>query len=224
MRRLFRAASRRQASGRVAHPARPSARLAALALALALAAGAAGPKLSAEPLFAYDEGLDEASTYLSLAATASPLLFLAIGEPEDFLPAGLAAGVSVGLSWGAKELLKTLIPAPRPYVGGLDGLSLSEEKRAELLAEADESFPSGHTTMAFAGAAYLSALALRDAPGRRATPWLVAGSLGLATVTGVLRVVSGAHHPADALGGAILGGGLGLAGALLLEPALEGLF
>lgn len=205
-------------------PLRTAPRRAALLLALALAAGAAAPRLPAEPLFAYDAGLDEASTYLSLAATAVPLLYLAIGETEDLLPAGLAAGVSVGLSWGAKELLKTLVPAPRPYVGGLDGLALSEAKRAELMEEADESFPSGHTTMAFAGAAYLSAIALREAPDKAATPWLVAGSLGLATVTGILRVVSGAHHPADALGGAILGGGLGIAGALLLEPALEAFF
>lgn len=59
----------------------------------------------------------------------------------------------------------------------------------------DQSFPSGHTTTAFALATVLSFLSPR---------WRVP-VFGVAALVGVSRVVLGMHYPSDVLGGAILG-------------------
>lgn len=60
------------------------------------------------------------------------------------------------------------------------------------------SFPSGHTTLAFALAA---------AVGLRWPRWR-AVSLGLAAAVGLSRVALGLHWPTDVLAGAVLGWGV----------------
>jgi membrane-associated phospholipid phosphatase len=78
------------------------------------------------------------------------------------------------------------------------------------------SFPSGHTSMAFAGAATLAVLLDQRFPGE---PWAVATAVGgftLAASTAAARVLAGRHFPTDVLVGAALGTTLGF-----LVPSLH---
>ena len=84
--------------------------------------------------------------------------------------------------------IKDLVGRPRPFV-------TSPEPEPLILGVVGDSFPSGHATTAFAGAATLS----RFLPGR----WPVLFALAVAVAFS--RVYVGVHFPADVLAGAALG-------------------
>lgn len=120
------------------------------------------------------------------------------------------AGVLVqALSWttAVAEVLKVTVHRPRPAL----------YKSGALAAAADpdnrESFPSGHTSVAFAAATAYATLAARQhlPHARRNTILFYAGAAGVAT----LRVAAGRHFPTDVLAGAALGSGIGWAVARL---------
>ena len=91
---------------------------------------------------------------------------------------GLREAIGRPRPWMRYPLPHTLVPAPR-----------------------DPSFPSGHTTVAFACATVLSYFAPRLAP----LLFLLALAIGFS------RVYVGVHYPLDVLGGAALGVVLGAA-------------
>jgi membrane-associated phospholipid phosphatase len=91
-----------------------------------------------------------------------------------FATSYLFAGIAVGA-------MKTGIPVWRP-----DG-------------SADNSFPSGHTTVAFTGAHLL----FREY--RHQSPWIGVGGYVAATATGALRVVNRRHWVSDVVTGAGIG-------------------
>ena len=77
---------------------------------------------------------------------------------------------------------------------------------ASAYPEADygRSFPSGHTSTAFAAAAaYTSILHLRGEADRHRVE--IGALFGVATLTGALRVKAHKHFPTDVLAGAVLG-------------------
>jgi membrane-associated phospholipid phosphatase len=90
------------------------------------------------------------------------------------------------------HILKPLIDHPRP-------LAVLAPEQVHVIGKVlyQNSFPSGHTTTAFAlaGMFVLS----------RVRPWLAAAVLGLAMLAGVSRAVVGAHWPLDILAGAFGG-------------------
>jgi undecaprenyl-diphosphatase len=87
-------------------------------------------------------------------------------------------------------------------------------------APSDPSFPSGHAAGAFAFAGFVAGLALaRDRTPRRLA--LASGATALAIGIAASRVYLGCHFPGDVIGGALLGTGMGLAGARwYLRPRL----
>lgn len=161
------------------------------------------PAIDAAAIFPLDQGLSDISLGLALGAIAAPASLALVAERDEILPAALACAEALAFTYAAKDLAKIAFPKARPYVYGDAALE------GEDLAEALESFPSGHTALAFCSAAYLATVALGIARDRPATPWLVAGSCGLALGTGVLRVLSGKHFPTDAAAGAAIGSGIG---------------
>ncbi|HXR11609.1 MAG TPA: phosphatase PAP2 family protein [Gaiellaceae bacterium] len=94
---------------------------------------------------------------------------------------------------GIAAAVKAAVGEHRPHVSRLVPLPHSA------------SFPSGHTTVAFACATVLSALAPRAAP----------AFFALALAIGYSRLYVGVHWPLDVAGGAVLG----VATALLLLSA-----
>jgi undecaprenyl-diphosphatase len=88
----------------------------------------------------------------------------------------------------ADRVVKPLLHRPRPFV---------DSPREAVIGGRphDSSFPSGHTTNAFAAAYVLAALAAEPA-----VVWW-----GLAAAIGYSRVYLGVHYPLDVLGGALIG-------------------
>jgi undecaprenyl-diphosphatase len=101
----------------------------------------------------------------------------------------LAAGVSAALALAIAQVVAGVVDRPRPYLAHTHALTLFAGRSH------DPSFPSDHTTAAFAIAV---AIILRS---RR---W-GALALALAVILAFGRVLVGAHYPSDVIGGAALG-------------------
>lgn len=112
---------------------------------------------------------------------------------------------TLALTAGMTNFLKYAIGRARPY-SYVD--TLPESTRTE--ADAGLSFPSGHTSMAFAMATSWSWLYMKRHPDSPAVIPIWVGSYALATTTALLRPISGKHFWTDIMAGAALGIGIGL--------------
>lgn len=148
----------------------------------------------------YSLELDVASDYTQYTAFLTPAVFGLAAPMEDWLGIGASYACSALLSFGARTGLKALVERPRPYC-------YYPDPPAGAVAEGDhlDSFPSGHSIMAFTGAGYTATMfALRypDSPYR--WPATVAAYV-LAGATAGMRVGSGSHFMSDVLAGAAIG-------------------
>ncbi len=169
-------------------------------------------------MFDYSKPLHIASgvteyTDLALPVGVIALSALGVGEEENdsggigesrlhrVLEITLMYGEALAYSLGVKDAIKGLVNRYRPYAYG------SYYSAGEIAANADSrcSFPSGHTTAAFTGAVFASMIFSKYYPDSvlQLPVWIT--SLGIATATGVLRVLSGNHFTTDVLGGALIG-------------------
>lgn len=155
--------------------------------------------------------IDRAAYPVFLAAV--PATALGTWALDGDLDVALRMGVAeVGVA-AATLLLKEVVGRPRPYVtlGEVD--ARDPRHRGERVLDPN-SFPSGHTSLAFALATSLSL---------SHPEWYVAGPvLGWAAATGASRVWLGVHYPSDVLAGAALGAGGALAVHLLLPDVFDG--
>ncbi len=151
-------------------------------------------------MFSYSEPLDTVSDYTQYSAFLSPAVFALAAPVGDWLGIGVMYAGSAALSYVARIGLKAMVERNRPYM-------YFDAPPASLIDEGDhlDSFPSGHSIMAFTGAGYTATLfALRypDSPYRVPA---VAGAYALATATAVLRIGSGSHFVTDVVSGAAIG-------------------
>lgn len=103
---------------------------------------------------------------------------------------GLAIGALFTNLW-----LKVVIARPRPYVDQSSVFYQIWTVMGQHM-ESDKSFPSGHTTAAFASMVPLFIL------GRKNISWL---ALVFAVSMGISRIYLGVHYASDVLGGIIVG-------------------
>jgi undecaprenyl-diphosphatase len=125
---------------------------------------------------------------------------LSAGRPFAALGVRLAAATLLGTVFS--QVLKRSLPRPRPTsaIVGFEALAENPDRF---------SFPSGHTTAAFA-----AAVALAGAPGG-----IGPAALALAVGIGTSRVYLGAHYPLDVAAGVVLGTTAGVVSRLALELA-----
>jgi membrane-associated phospholipid phosphatase len=158
-------------------------------------------------MFGYSRGLDTASDYVSVAAAILPFA-LAFGITGD---QSIAAGVIylevMSEAFFAKNTMKFLFPRVRPWVYLAPATGSVPD-----VWEGNDSFPSGHATLAFAAASFGITVAILDLPPD--SPWLIPFTVteaGLAALSASFRVFSGMHFMTDVIVGAALGAAIGLA-------------
>lgn len=151
------------------------------------------------------ERFDHSADLLSDISAGLCLALPALLAADSDLPANtfaLSYGGAISLSFGTKTLAKSLIDAPRP-----------DAYRREFGADAAklyDSFPSGHTTMAFTASSFLTTAAILRPDLLSGNVSLVAaGCTTLAAATGFFRYTSGSHHLVDILTGIALGSLIG---------------
>lgn len=134
------------------------------------------------------------TTKLTAAAVPVTMGVVALFEKDDeMLKNAIYIGVSIGVTTGLTYGLKYSISRTRPYN------TYSELNVEPKFYESTSSFPSGHTSVAFATATALSL---------KYPKWyVIAPSYFWACSVGYSRLNLGVHYPTDVLAGAILGSG-----------------
>jgi membrane-associated phospholipid phosphatase len=161
-------------------------------------------------MFPYSKSLDITSTVVEFATFAAPLLMAIVLTPDQDLTAGVIYAEAFSLALFAKNAGKALFPRVRPwvYMAPVSGT-------APDTWEGNDSFPSGHATMAFAAAGFGITYAAIMFPNE---PWLIpfiVAEAGGAVVTASLRVFAGMHFISDVAAGALLGSAIGVTVPLL---------
>ncbi len=150
----------------------------------------------------------------TLAATALlPVALLPSMSRDEIISGGIVYAETLALSYGVKSVIKGLVVRYRPYAYGATS-------KTALLAdpEIQDSFPSGHVTVAFAAAVATGIIndLYNTSTGERVAVW--SASLGLATATAVLRVWSGNHFVSDVVGAAAIGSLIGFVVPFVHSP------
>ncbi len=142
-----------------------------------------------------DDGFNHFITHTAPYITVGgPILMYGIGlieKDESLKKKSLEIGVVVAATVVETYALKYIVKRPRPYVTYPDINAVD--------TEGSPSFPSGHTSGAFALATSLSL---------NYPKWyVVVPSFAWAGLTGYSRMYLGVHYPTDVLAGAALGAG-----------------
>ncbi|MBK0378514.1 phosphatase PAP2 family protein [Mucilaginibacter segetis] len=131
------------------------------------------------------------SDYGFVMATPASMLIVGLAKHDQVLKIkAFETGGAVLLAEGSSVLLKNLIHRQRPFVA-------HPELFYGKSSPTDYSFPSGHTSTAFATATSLSL----------AFPkwYVIAPSFAYASAVGYSRMYLGVHYPSDVLAGAAVG-------------------
>lgn len=143
--------------------------------------------------------------YVAPTFTVGSLGYGLLFKDKTAIHNGVESALSVGISLALSGGIKTLVNRPRPYQSHpeINTLSYSDGK----------SFPSGHTTLAFATA---TSIALEY------KKWYITVPMfAWATSVGYSRMRLGRHYPSDVAAGAIIGIGSGYLSHWLTKKILK---
>lgn len=153
----------------------------------------------------YSKIHDGASDFLLIASAVTPVMLLST-DKEEWFTSGVMYVETLLIANGLKELTKLAVNRARPYMYFDSGTFPEGELNSGGWAK---SMPSGHTTLVFASATFLTYTFCRYF---RNSPWRIPVSIGsyaLASGVAVLRVSSGKHFLSDVLVGAAIGSAVG---------------
>ena len=156
-------------------------------------------------MHSYSKSRDKAADFLLVATMATPAV-LATTEKEEWLTCGVMYAETLLIANGIKELTKLAVNRTRPYMY-YDAETFPEDDVDD--GDWANSFPSGHSTMAFAGATFTSYTFCKYFPDSKLRIPVVAGSYAMACGVAALRLSSGNHFMSDVLTGAALGSAVG---------------
>jgi membrane-associated phospholipid phosphatase len=130
-------------------------------------------------------------------SAATPLALMAVGfanHDQKMKQTAFNTGIALIGNTALTMMLKSSIQRQRPFVTWADKVMLQGRT-----SPTDYSFPSGHTSTAFATATSISL----------AYPkwYVIAPSFAFASATAYSRMYRGAHYPSDVLAGIIVGSG-----------------
>lgn len=159
--------------------------------------------------FPYNPDLSKVSDVSVALTMLSPSLLALKAPPSDYFTLGTSYAATMVGAYSVRTVLKQVINSPRPYVGTAEAPPPSSDDY--------NSFPSGHSMMAFSSAAYLQTMQHLWYPDSAPVKLACAASWTLAATTAVLRVVSGNHYVRDVLAGAAIGSAIGFLGPYLTD-------
>jgi membrane-associated phospholipid phosphatase len=163
----------------------------------------------------------KASDILLWGMMVAPLTLMATepGNDEPLL-VGAMYGEAMLFQSGLVFMLKSLVARTRPFVYN-DNPAIPPE--AKLRVYARRSFPSAHAATSFTSAIFMGTVYQTLNPGSSAIPWVWAGGLTAAGLTGTFRMLGGQHFATDVLAGAAIGALTGwLVPALHKQEKTEG--
>ena len=146
----------------------------------------------------YSEPLDNTATIMNTGLMIAPALLALNRSGEDILTLGVMYAETMAGAYISKNLIKNVVDRPRPYTY-FPGAP--EDQKDDW----NNSFPSGHTTQAFASAGFISYVFSAYYPDSKWKTPVIAASYSLATATALLRRRSGNHFMTEVLSGALLG-------------------
>ena len=154
----------------------------------------------------YNETLDRVATAAEICMLTIPIAVLLPSTKEaEWATLGLLYANSFFMAEGIKEVLKVLVYRARPYMY-FENYPQSEVESGDWC----NSFPSGHTTISFMSASFMTYVFSKYHPDS-GWKWLVGGlSYSAAAAVGALRMASGNHFLTDVLMGAAIGTACGI--------------
>ncbi len=152
----------------------------------------------------YNHTFDNIGTGLQIAAMLTPAVF-AMAPKQDWFTIGIMYTESVAWAYGLKELGKTMVYRARPYTYNT-GWPQKDVDDGDWY----NSFPSGHSAMAFNAATFTTFVYGTYFPQGKTKYLVGAGSYALAVATAASRIMSGNHFLSDVLTGAAIGTATGL--------------
>lgn len=144
----------------------------------------------------YSKVISKTSPYISVGVPAVMAIVGGIKNDKKLLKDALYVGTSVVEAFAVTYIVKLLVDRERPY-------DRYPDRVHPYSRESSPSFPSGHTSTAFALATSLSITYPK---------WYVIGPTALwACSVGFSRMNEGVHYPSDVFAGAVVGAGCAVA-------------
>jgi PAP2 superfamily len=146
------------------------------------------------------------SLSLPILPISESLFSKVMPEEDDMLSAAFNTAMyagSLGLVYFSTEMMKNTFSRSRPF--------------PEESEDSYKSFPSRHTALSFAAAAFQSIYTVYNDNSRGLAISVNVSSWSLAILTGYLRAASGEHFFTDILAGAVIGTLIGAAGGILVS-------
>ncbi|KIK96305.1 hypothetical protein PAXRUDRAFT_826103 [Paxillus rubicundulus Ve08.2h10] len=170
------------------------------------------------------------SQALYLIASVAPLVaqiivnILTVRSWWDFHHSTLGLWLSITITGTITQFVKVTVGRPRPDVisrcqpipgsedplWGLSTVDICTQTSKHMLEDGWRSFPSGHSSMSFAGLGFLTfylagKLHLFDTRGHASKAWLSLAPIAVASFVAISRTMDYRHHWQDVITGSVLG-------------------